>query len=264
VTSAAVLIRKTKRAVGPRLTACFIHVLALELVMFTALAGARPASGAQDKQPLGSLSTVGQVYVSNAVAPSESTIFSGDTLRTSDMATATFTISGKGSYAIAPKSELVFTGSQQFLAELKAGTVVMSSSNGPAGINLRAGNFVVVAVAQGEESTAKIDSATDGSFLVTDTEGSVGVVPLEGPPNGVFLQPGQSVTISAQGELSAPTVGGLINTEPNDNAPVPQAQSSGNSHTGWIILGVAAGGAGIAGAVLASHKSSPAVSPSSL
>jgi hypothetical protein len=128
---------------------------------------------------------------------------------------------------------------------------------------LRAGNFVVVAVAQGDQSTAKIDSATDGSFLVTATEGSVGVVPLEGPPNGVFLQPGQSVTISAQGELSAPTTGALINTEPN-NTPVPQTQSSGNSHTGWIILGVAAGGAGIAGAVLASHKSSPAVSPSSL
>jgi hypothetical protein len=261
VTSVLVLIRKTKQVVGPRLAVCFIHLLALELVMFTALAGT--ASAAQDRQPLGSLSSVGQVYVSNAVAPTQSTVFTGDTVRTDDMATATFTISGKGSYAIAPKSQLVFTGSQQFLAELKAGTVVMSSLNGPAGINLRAGNFVVVAVAQGDQSTAKIDSATDGSFLVTATEGSVGVVPLEGPPNGVFLQPGQSVTISAQGELSAPTTGALINTEPN-NTPVPQTQSSGNSHTGWIILGVAAGGAGIAGAVLASHKSSPAVSPSSL
>lgn len=263
MTSALVLIRKTKRVVGPRLAVCFIHLLALELVLFTALAGAGTASGAQDRQPLGSLNSVGQVYVSNAVAPTQSTVFTGDTVRTDDMATATFTISGKGSYAIAPKSQLVFTGSQQFLAELKAGTVVMSCLNGPAGINLRAGNFVVVAVAQGDQSTAKIDSATDGSFLVTATEGSVGVVPLEGPPNGVFLQPGQSVTISAQGELSAPTTGALINTEPN-NTPVPQAQSSGNSHTGWIILGVAAGGAGIAGAVLASHKSSPAVSPSSL
>jgi hypothetical protein len=33
-------------------------------------------------------------------------------------------------------------------------------------------------------STSKIDSASDGSFLVTSTEGSVGIVPLEGPVFG--------------------------------------------------------------------------------
>jgi ferric-dicitrate binding protein FerR (iron transport regulator) len=260
VTSSLVLIRKTKRAIVPRLAVCFIHLLALQLVLFTALADARPASGAQEKQPLGSLSSVGQVYVSNAVVPSESTIFTGDALRTGDMATATFTLSGKGSYAIASRSQLVFTGSQQYIAELKSGTVVMSSVNGPAGINLRAGNFVVVAVTQGEQSTSKVDSASDGSFLITSSEGSVGIVPLEGPPNGIFLQPGQSVTISAQGELSAPTTGALINTEPASQPPTVK----NNSHTGWIILGVAGGGAAIAGAVLASHKSSPSVSASSL
>jgi hypothetical protein len=263
VTSASVLIRKTKRVVAPRLEVFFIHLLAVQLVLFTALAGARPASGAQEKQPLGSLSSVGQVSVSNAVVPSESTVFAGDTLRTGDMATATFTMGGKGSYAIPSRSQLVFAGGQQFVAELKAGTVVMSSMDGPSGINLRAGNFVVVAVTQGEQSTAKVDSATDGSFLVTSTEGSVGVVPLTGPPNGVFLQPGQSVNISPTGELSAPTTGALINTEP-DQTPAPAQATSSNSHTGWIILGVAAGGAGIAGAVLASHKSSAPVSGSNL
>jgi len=260
VISASIVIRKTNLAVVPRLAECFIHLLALQLILFTALANAHPASGAQEKQPLGSLSTVGHVYVSNAVVPAESTIFTGDTLRTDEMATARFTVSGKGSYAIASRSQLLFTGGQQFVAELKAGTVVMSSMNGPSGINMRAGNFVVVAVTQGEQSTAKIDSATDGSFLVTALEGSVGIVPLEGPPNGVFLQLGQSVTISPQGDVSAPKTGALIDTEPN--APPPSATK--NSHTGWIILGVGAGGAGIAGAILASHKSSPAVSPSSL
>ena len=260
MTSASILIRKTKRTIVPDLTVGFIHLLALLLVSYPALADARPASGAQERQPLGSLSTVGQVYVGDAVVPTESTIFTGDTLRTGEMATATFTVSGKGSYAVASRSQLLFTGARQYVAELKAGTVVMSSMNGPSGINMRAGNFVVVAVTQGEQSTAKIDSATDGSFLVTALEGSVGIVPLEGPPNGVFLQLGQSVTISPQGDVSAPKTGALIDTEPN--APPPSATK--NSHTGWIILGVGAGGAGIAGAILASHKSSPAVSPSSL
>ena len=151
-----------KRIIVPGFTLWLIHVLALQLVLFPALADARAASRAQEKQPLGALSSVGQVYVSNSVVPTESTIFAGDTLRTGDMATATFTTSGKGSYEITPRSQLVFTGSQQYVAELKSGTVVMSSVNGPSGINLRVGNFVVVAVTQGEQSTSKIDSATDG------------------------------------------------------------------------------------------------------
>jgi hypothetical protein len=251
VSSASV---RMKRIIVPGFTLWLIHVLALQLVLFPALADARAASRAQEKQPLGALSSVGQVYVSNSVVPTESTIFAGDTLRTGDMATATFTTSGKGSYEITPRSQLVFTGSQQYVAELKSGTVVMSSVNGPSGINLRVGNFVVVAVTQGEQSTSKIDSASDGSFLVTSTEGSVGIVPLEGPPNGVFLQKGQSVIISPQGELSAPATGILLN---NNDEPAPQSPTVTKSHTGWIILGVAAGGGAAAAIALASHKSSP-------
>ena len=260
MSSASVRIRM-KRIMVPGFTLWFIHVLALQLVLFPAPTDARAASRAQEKQPLGALSSVGQVYVSNSVVPAESTIFAGDTLRTGDTATATFTISGKGSYEIVSRSQLVFTGSQQYVAELKSGTVVMSSMSGASGINLRIGNFIVVAVTQGEQSTSKVDSASDGSFLVTSTEGSVGVVPLEGPPNGVFLQAGQSVIISPQGELSPPTTGVLLNTEPE--AP-PQTPTVKNNHTGWIILGVAAGGGAAAAVALAGHKSSSTVSPSSV
>jgi ferric-dicitrate binding protein FerR (iron transport regulator) len=259
VTSASVLIRKAKRTIVPCLAVCFIHLLALQLILFTALATARPASGAQEKEPLGSLSSVGQVYVSNAVVPGESTIFTGDTLRTDDTATATFTISGKGSFEIASRSQLVFTGSQQYVAELKSGTVVMSSMSGASGINLRIGNFVVVGVTQAVQSTAKIDSAAGGSFLITCSEGSVGIVPLEGPPNGVFLQAGQSVTISPQGELSAPTT----TVASNVPATATQAQPVKKSHTAWILLGVAAGGGVGAAVALAGHKSST-VSPSTV
>jgi hypothetical protein len=261
VTSASILIRKTRRHFTPRLTECFVHVLVLQLILFTALANAGFTWGAQEKQPLGSLNSVGQVSVGNAVVPAQSTIFTGDIVRTDASSTATFTISGKGSFEIASRSQLVFTGTQQYVAELKSGTVVMSSVSGPSGINVRAGNFVVVAVTQGEQSTSKIDSAADGSFLVTSTEGSIGIVPLEGAPNGVFLQTGQSVIISPQGELSAPTTGVLLNnTEPAPQTPT----TTKNSHTGWIILGVAGGGAAAAAAALASRKSSTPVSSSSL
>jgi hypothetical protein len=128
------LTKKTKRTIASNFTFWYIHVLALQLVLFPAVADGFPASQAQEKQALGSLSSVGQVYVSNSVAPAESTIFTGDMLRTDEMATAIFTISGKGSFEIASRSQLVFTGSQQYVAELKSGIVVMSSLSGPSGI----------------------------------------------------------------------------------------------------------------------------------
>lgn len=261
VTSASALI-KMRRTIAPSLTLGFIHLFALQLVLFPALAEARPGSRAQDKEPLGSLSSVGQVYVGNSVVSSESTIFAGDALRTDAMATATFTVSGKGSYEIASRSQLAFVGSQQYIAELKSGIVVMSSVSGTSGINLRIGNFIVVAVTQGEQSTSKIESVSDGSFLISCSEGSVGIVPLEGAPNGIFLQTGQSATISPQGELSAPTAT-VASSTVSDTAQPPKSPTVRNSHTGWIILGVAAGGGAAAAAALAGHKSSASVSTSS-
>jgi hypothetical protein len=243
------------RVSGSRLRSVFI--LALQFVLLPALTYGRATSQGQQKQALGSLSSVGEVYVNDAPAPGESTIFSGDTLRTGEAGTATFVTSGKGSFKITSRSQIVFAGTLQFVAELKSGTVVMSSLSGPSGINLRAGNFVVVAVTQGEQSTSKIESAADGSFLVTCVEGSVGVLPIEGP-NGLFLQVGQSVTITTQGELSAANAPvPPPSTQPQPTPPTAQKKS----YTGWIIL--AGAGAGVAGAVavLAGHKGSPPISP---
>ena len=81
----------------------------------------------------------------------------------------------------------------------------MSSCERTFGINLRAGNFVVVWSLKGSNRPRRLQAASDGSFVVTSSEGGVGLVPLEGPPNGVFLQAGQSVLISRKGELSTPS-----------------------------------------------------------
>jgi hypothetical protein len=258
VTPASILMQKTKRNSALRIS--LIYLIALQLVLFPALAHA--GSQEQVKQPLGSLSAVGQVYVGNSVVPDESTIFTGDILRTDPMATATFTVSGKGSFAIASSSQLVFAGVQQYVAELKSGIVVMSSESGTSGINLRTGNYVVVAVNREEHSTAKIESAADGSFLISCSEGSIGIVPLQGPPNGIFLQPGQSVTISPQGELSSPTATAASTPTPAPSNPNPPSATK-NNHTALIILGVAGGAGAIAAAALAGHGGSSTVSPSS-
>jgi hypothetical protein len=253
VTLASVRL-KMKRIMEPGFTSWLVLVLSLQLVLFPALADAGAPARAQEKTPLGALSSVGQVYVSNSVVPTESTIFAGDALRTDNTATATFTTSGRGSYEIAARSQLIFSGTQQYMAELKSGIVVMSSMSGPSGINLRVANFVVVAVTQGEQSTSKIEAVSDGSFIISCSEGSTGIVPLEGPPNGVFLQAGQSVTLSPQGELSAPTTT-VASTVPA-TTPGQKSSTANKSKTGWIILGVAGGGGAAAAAALAGHKGS--------
>lgn len=228
----------------------FVSLLSLQLSLFPVVAQGGAASQEQERQPLGSLSSVGQVYVNNSPAPAESTIFTGDALRTDEAGVATFATSGKGSLKITSHSQVVFAGTPQYVAELKSGVVVMGSLSGATGVSLRAGNFVVVAVAEGEQSTSKIESAADDSFSVTCLQGSVGILPIEGA-NGLFLQAGQSLTISPQGVLSAVKEAPATPTTP---APGTAAKKSGK--TGWIVLAVAgAGGAGAA-AALAGHKSS--------
>jgi hypothetical protein len=259
---ASVVLSKSKRNPSSHVSSWLILLVVLQLASFPAVAHAYPASQEPTRQPLGSLSAVGQVYVGNSLAPAESTIFTGDTLRTDPMATATFTISGKGSFAIASSSQVVFAGTEQYVAELKSGIVVMSSESGTSGINLRAGNYIVVAVTRGEQSTSKIESAADGSFLVSCSEGSMGVIPLQGPPNGLFLQPGQTVTISPQGELSSPTATVASTAAPTPSNPnAPSAKK--NNHTALIILGVAGGAAAVAAAAAAGHGGSSPVSTSS-
>jgi hypothetical protein len=255
------LIRKTKHILSSHLSLGFISVLVLQLALFPALAEGQPASP-QEKQPLGSLNSVGQVYLSDAVAPATATVFTGDTVRTDQSSTATFTMSGKGSFQIASGTQLVFTGNQQYVAELKSGIVVMSSSVGASGINVRVENFAVVAVTTDRQSTAQVQGSADGSFLVRCSEGSIGIVPLAGLISGSFLQAGQSITISPQGELSG--LPATVSSTSSPNAPVKAATTSHT--TRWVILGVLAAG-GAAGAGIAAAESgkgnSQTVSPSS-
>jgi hypothetical protein len=237
-----------------------VFVLALQLLcpVWSRSAARAPQ---QPGVALGSLSTFGEVFVNGATAPLDSTIFSGDVVRTGGAGSATFTLSGKGSLKITPNTQVVFTGAPQYVGELKAGSVVMSSLSGATGINLRTGNSVVVAVTEGEQSTSNIDMAADGSFFISCLDGSVGVIPLQGA-NGIFIQAGQSVSISPQGDLSAEKRPTSPPAAPAPTTTTPPAAQTKKSNTRWIIVGVAGAGAaaGVA-AALAAHGSSP-VSPS--
>jgi len=246
-----------------------IHAVIFVLLQLLALyqlssALAYGAPQEQQRQALGSLTTVGEVYVNNAVAPSDAPIFAGDVLRSAGTGSATFTWSGKGSLQIYPNTEIVFTGEPQYAAELKFGRVVMNSWYGATGLNVRAGNSVVLAVAEGEQSVSNIEAPSDGSFLVTCEAGSVGVIPLQGE-NGIFIQAGQSVSISAQGELSAmgpqaaPSAGPISKDSVRDVRPP-------RSYRRWILIALGTAGAGAVAGILSSrhpgtHSNSPSASP---
>ena len=215
------------------------------------------ASSRQEREPLGALATVGTVYVNGAPAPSNVTIFAGDTVLTGDNGSATFTVSGKGSLKFSTQTHVTFTGDARFLAELTAGTLVMTSFAGATDMTLRAGNYVIAPVVQTEQSSTRIDKMANGSFAVSCLDGSVGVIPLEGA-NGRVLAVGQSLEISPEGEL------GLTKEASSLPATTKPVKKSNNSHTGYIILGVA-GAAGVGAAVaLAGHKSSSSVSPATM
>src|ERR1700683_5510160 len=240
------------RSRTPRFSLQLLSLLVVLSLLFPAIGQAGGRS--QEHQALGSLSSVGEVYVNNSPAPGDSTIFTGDTVRTGQAGTATFTSSAQGTFQILAQSQVAFNGGDQYVAELQSGTVVMSSMRGPQGLNLRLGSFTAVGVTDGEQSTSKIEKAGDGTFAVTCLDGSVILVPTAGS-NGLLMQAGQTVSISGQGQLSA-----VKEVAPPN--PTPGTVQQKKSYTLWIIVGAAgAGAAGIGIALGGKHSSTPPVSP---
>lgn len=234
-----------------------IAVAAL-LVFLPVLPSANAGTRHQDREPLGSLATVGTVYVNGAPAPAEVTIFPGDTVLTSDTATATFTMSGKGSFKLMSQTHLAFTADARYLAEMTTGTVVMTSFAGSTDVTLKTGNYVVAPVIQTEQSSSRVDKTANGGFTIACLVGSVGVIPVEGA-SGQVLRVGQTVEISSSGQLGNPQE---ASTPAATNTPVKT--TSAKNYTPYIILGVAGAGAAGAAIALSSHKSSSSCSSSSV
>jgi hypothetical protein len=239
--------------------AVLLQLLILHFSFGVSYGSAYPAQDEEPRQPLGSFSTTGEVYLNSAAAPAEATVSAHDLLRTSGTGTATFTLAGNGSLRISPNTEVLFAGEPQYAAELKFGKVVMNSLDGPMGISLRAGSSVVVAVAEGEQSTSSIEAPSDGSFLISCLRGSVGVIPLQGG-KGIFIRGGQSVTVSPQGEISA--MGNLSATNSQQPAspslvsagPEPTARRR-HSYARWILIAAGAAGVATAAAILSANGS---------
>src|SRR2546426_11382320 len=221
--------------------------LVVLLLLLPALSRAQVLQQEKEREPLGSLTSIGEAYVNDSQAPAEITIFSGDRVRTGESGSATFNMSGKGSLKLSPRSQVLFPGKYEYTAELEAGAVVMNSVNGPNGFTLRIGNDVVVASTKERQALASIDRAPDGSFLVTCSEGPVGVLTLLGA-SGQFLQVGQSVSVAPNGELF-PVEQQASTSAAAKSASVVKKRGSSRKVWGFLGLAAAAGAAGAAAAL---------------
>jgi len=229
-----------------RSPALAIRLVAL-LLLLPALSRAQVAPQEKAREPLGSLTSVGETYVNDSAAPVEITIFSGDRVRTGASSSATFNMSGKGSLKLSPRSQVLFSGKFEYTAELEAGAVVMNSVSGPNGFTLRIGNDVVVASSKEHMAIASIDRAQNGSFLVTCSEGPIGVLNLLGAA-GQFLQVGQSVSVAPNGELFPVEQQASTSAAPKSTS-VAQKHSNSRKVWGFVGLAAAAGAAGAAAAL---------------
>lgn len=245
------------RRMAPAISFGLLLMLTFQVPWLTIPADAASVSQEQSqsakRQPLGSLTATGEVYVNDKLAPAESTVFVGDTIRTSEASTAIFTMSGNGTLKIGAQSQVVISGELEFSAELQSGTAVIDSISGPPGIKLRVGNFAVVPAVRFRVTSAKVEAQPGGTFQVTCLGGDISTIQLQGG-SGRLLEAGQSVSVSPAGGLSAQRHSGV--------------KFSGSSHTGvwkdrtgWTLLSLAGAGAG-AGLALTHRGGGTPVSPS--
>jgi hypothetical protein len=222
-----------------------IQLLAVPLFLFPSLGRAQVSPPEKERDPLGSLTSLGEVFVNDSPAPAEITLFSGDKVRAGESGSATFNMSGKGSLKISPRSEVVFSGKYEYTAEFETGAVLMTSVSGPNGLTVRIGNDVVVPSFKERTASASIEKAPDGSFVVKCSDGAMGVLALQGS-SGQFIQVGQSVGVAPNGTMFVAVQPGATFVKASSLA---QPHKPSHSSVDWALAGLAAAGA--AGAALA-------------
>ena len=239
------------------ITVAFFLTMGLQGLILSVPANAATAKQEQaqnsKKQPLGSLSATGEVYVNDKPVPAESTVFVEDTVRTGENSNAVFAMTGNGTLKIGAQTQVMLKGEPQFAAELQSGTAVIDSISGPSGIKLRVGGIVVVPAVRSRVTSAKIERQADGTFLVTCLGGDISTLALEGTA-GRLLEAGQSVSVTPGGEM-------LVQRQYRDTSRGSGMPGALKGPTGWTLLGLAGAGAGVAALVLGQAGKTP-VSPS--
>jgi hypothetical protein len=210
---------------------------------------------------LGSMQTVGEVYLNGMRAAGEQALFPGDTLRTGADGVAALTLPGVGVFNMEPQTEISF-GTGLYLATLKQGTVGVRSFQSGKNLDIQFGKIVMYLPSFELEAAGTVTVGADGAARVDCHAGSVGLTAIEGT-EAVSLYPGESAEISADGKFQkvqpvAPAAPGSAGQTPGTTQPAGK-----RSRAAYIILGAVAVGGGTGAALALSHKASrQPVSPS--
>ncbi len=86
----------------------------------------------------------GEVYVNDARAPAEVTIFSGDTVYTAGGGSAGLEVPGKGTLTLGPETRVAFGGTKGYFATLKLGTLRVRWLAGARDFDFQIDHHVVV------------------------------------------------------------------------------------------------------------------------
>ena len=154
------------------------HARLIGVGLFTLLFAFATTAGAstlrQEAQPkaLGSLSVAGGVTVNGSPAQPTQTIFAGDTLLTTNTGTATFTVSGQGSFKIAPLSQVSFSDGTRYIMELKQGTVVMDTFSAHSNLAMRIGDYIVMADPTASQAAIIIKAESNGAGVISCSPGA--------------------------------------------------------------------------------------------
>jgi len=229
-----------------------IHYLAG--LFMTALFAANVTGAQQPRsRPIGALQATGEVWVNDSRIAQDWTVFAGDRVRTGAGGVAAISVTGFGTLVMRPGSSVSFRNETPFLSVLEQGSVTLRALADSSGFRIRLNNFVLAPVPPAE-SVAEIERGADGSFLVTCSRGTLGLIEVGGS-RSLFLDATESATIRADGSLQQRAA-----PERAPSAPAPRTQKGQRAWLPWVLAGAGAAGAA---AALAGRRSEsrPPVSP---
>jgi hypothetical protein len=219
-------------------------------------------ASAQDSPSLvvGSLQTIGEVYLDGAPAAEEQTVFGGEDVRTGSNGVAALSVPG-GIFNMAGETEISIRTGRSVIS-LAHGTVAARSFQSDKGLEIEFGNFAVHLPVGEAAAAAAVTVSPDGAVKAECLDGVISVSRLQGTQS-VNLRVGQSVVVDARGRLQDVRTAQFSSIVLFGEAPPSQETSSKRSRTPYLLIGAAAAAGGIAAAAIAlSHKSSQPTSPS--
>ena len=238
------IVSATRRVIGPFLAALLVWASTPLSTPITAYA--MPQESA--RRLMGSLSAHGGVELNGALIIAESMVYTGDSVTTHDDGMATLTIGSKGEIEIAPLTQVVFSDSSQYAAQLNFGTVSFDSLADGASLVVRAGDYLVAPAPDALPNTsATVRRASDGSELVSCAKGGVQVIALEGDTS-LALRAGQSTSLAS-------VTNAVAAFAPADPI-LAQPKHARNHHLRTVLM--IGGAAAVAGLIIATRHGPPA------